>query len=305
MAITRTEAAALFQEVLEQEIITKAPQTSVALASLPTVMMPQKAQRYPVLASLPEAKWLNAEGEIKPSTDVSWDKIVLTAEEIAAIVPIDETVIEDANEDVISRVTSLLIEQFAKALDAAIFFGNFGGATLPTFPAGGLFGAAQKQGTVVTQSDQIAFDLNEMFGQVERLGTNVSNTYADLAIKTALRAQTGAGGFPVYIPTDTAANVDQIYGRQTRYPLGWDKTKATAIALDNQCAIIGMRRDVEVKILDQATIQGFGNLAEQDALAVRARMRVGFQIFNPIWVRNEGRKFPISALVPKPAGKAS
>lgn len=303
--ITRTQAAQLFHEVLEQEIITKAPQSSVALGSLPTVMMPQKTQRYPVLASLPEAKWLNAEGEAKPSTDVSWDKVILTAEEIAAIVPIDETVIEDANEDVISRVTTLLIEQFAKAIDQAVFFGEFNGATLPTFPTGGLFGVATgAQGAgKVTQTDVPAQDLNNLFSNVENLGTNVSNVYADLSIRNLLRSQTGAGGFPLYVPTETTANVDSIYGVNTRYPLGWDKQKAVAIAVDRNSCMIGMRRDIEVKILDQATIQGFGNLAEQDALAVRARMRVGFQVANPAYVRNEGRKFPFSALVPKVAAK--
>lgn len=306
MAITRQAAEALFREMVEQEIITKAPQTSVAMATIPPVQMPDKSQRYPVLNSLPSASWLNAEGDQKPLTDVSWDKIILTAEEIAAIVPIDESVIEDANEDVVARVTSLLIEQFAKAVDKAVFFGDFGGASLPTFPKGGLFGAATSpQGAgSVTRTDTIAQDLNNLFSEIEDLGTEVSHVYADLSIKNALRAQTGSGGFPLYIPTDTAANVDSIYGRSTRYPLGWDKTKALAIAVDTSCAMIGLRRDVEVKILDQATLQGFGNLAEQDAIAVRARMRVGFQIFNPIWIRNEGRKFPISALVPKPAAKS-
>lgn len=306
MAVTRQAAEALFREMVEQEIITKAPQTSVAMATIPTVQMPDKSQRYPLLASLPTAKWLNAEGDQKPLTDVTWDKTILTAEEIAAIVPIDESVIEDANEDVVARVTSLLIEQFAQAVDKAVFFGDFGGADLPTFPTGGLLGAAlgAKGAGKVTRTDTIANDLNDVFSAVENLGTEVSHVFADLSIKNALRAQTGSGGFPLYIPTDTAANVDSIYGRTTRYPLGWDKSKAVAIALDTRCAMIGIRRDVEVKILDQATLQGFGNLAEQDAIAIRARMRVGFQIANPIYVRNEDRKYPIAALVPKPAAAA-
>lgn len=304
MAILRTEAAALFQEYLGQEIITQATKSSVALATLPTVVLPNKSQRYPVLASLPNAKWLAAEGEKKPQTDVKWDKVVITAEEIAVIVPVDESVIEDANEDVVARVTSLIIQEFARAIDTAVFFGDFGGTSLPSQPKGGIVGNVRATITRdPAEKAGIGADLNKVFAAIEDIDAEVTNIYAAKRIRGALRDQRDGMGGLVYIPTLTNANVDTIYGVDTRYPLGFAQQNAVeAVAVDRTSVMVGIRKDVQVKLLDQAMLTGFGSLAENDAIGIRARMRVGYQFANPIWLNNPKREYPFAALK-NPAAK--
>jgi HK97 family phage major capsid protein len=252
-------------------------------------------ERIPVLSALPTASFLTADQEIKPKSATAWKNVMLQAEEIAVIVPISENVIADSSIDVVSRTTSLIVQEFGRVLDAAVFFGT--GAPV-SFPAGGIFGAAQAQGTVVAGTGAIADDLNAMFGVVEEIGHDVTDVFADRSLRTALRGQKDGNGAPIYVPTEGDPNVGYIYGVPTSYPLGWDKTAATAISLDDSCAILGLRSDVKTKILTEANITGFGSLAEKDSIAIRATMRVAFCLADPVGILNETPLLPISALAP-------
>ena len=60
----------------------------------------------------------------------------------------------------------------------------------------------------------------------------------------------------------------------------------------------GLREDVTIKILDEATITGFGNLAEKDSIAVRAVMRVAFAIADPVSIETGAQEVPVAALTP-------
>jgi HK97 family phage major capsid protein len=288
-------AEATFDEVLAAELINSLPQSSAALANLTVIPMGTHTERIPVLSALPTAQFLTADQEIKPKSATAWKNVMLQAEEIAVIVPISENVIADSSIDVVSRTTQLIVQEFGRVLDAAVFFGEGAPAS---YPAGGIFGAAQAQGTVVAGSGAIADDLNDMFGQVEELGHDVTDVFADRALRTALRGQKDGNGAPIYVPTEGDPNVGYIYGVPTAYPLGWDKSKATAIALDDSCAILGLRSDVKTKILTEANITGFGSLAERDSIAIRATMRVAFQLADPVSVLNDTPLLPISALAP-------
>lgn len=288
-------AEATFDEVLAAELINSLPQSSAALANLTVIPMGTHTERIPVLSALPTAQFLTADQEIKPKSATAWKNVMLQAEEIAVIVPISENVIADSSIDVVSRTTQLIVQEFGRVLDAAVFFGAGAPAS---YPAGGIFGAAQAQGTVVAGSGAIADDLNDMFGQVEELGHDVTDVFADRALRTALRGQKDGNGAPIYVPTEGDPNVGYIYGVPTAYPLGWDKAKATAIALDDSCAILGLRSDVKTKILTEANITGFGSLAERDSIAIRATMRVAFQLADPVSVLNDTPLLPISALAP-------
>jgi HK97 family phage major capsid protein len=288
-------AEATFDEVLAAELINSLPQSSAALKNLTVIPMGTYTERIPVLSALPTAQFLTADQEIKPKSATAWKNVMLQAEEIAVIVPISENVIADSSIDVVSRTTSLIVQEFGRVLDAAVFFGT--GAP-SSYPAGGIFGAAQAQGTVVSGTGAIADDLNEMFGTVEELGHDVSDVFADRALRTQLRGQKDGNGAPIYIPTEGDPNVGYIYGVPTAYPLGWEKDKATAIALDDSCAILGLRSDVKTKILTEANITGFGSLAERDSIAIRATMRVAFCLADPVSILNDTPMLPISALAP-------
>jgi HK97 family phage major capsid protein len=291
--ITQADAEALFDEALASELINALPKKSAALQGLTVVPMGTKTARIPVLSALPTAAFLNASQEVKPQSEAAWANKLLTAEEIAVIIPIDENVIADASVDVVGRTIDLIVQEFGRVLDAAVFFGT--GAP-STFPVGGLFGNA----ALVPGTGVISDDLNALFSAVEDLGNDVTDVFSSRALRSVLRGQKDGNGAPLYVPNEGNPNVGSIYGVQTQYPLGWDKTKADAIALDDSCAIIGLRSDVKTKILTEASLTGFGNLAERDSIAIRAVMRVGFTLANPASMENPAATLPIAALTPKP-----
>lgn len=298
LGIDRKDAEALFNTALEAELITALPRYSQAMETLNVIPMGDKVSRIPVLSALPTARFLSVEQEIKPQTNVAWDQVLLTAEEIAVIVPIDETVIADAKADVMGRTTQLILQEFGRVLDAAVFFGAGAPAT---YPKNGLFGAARK---VVTATTSIAADFNDAFGAVEEIDHEVNAVYGSRTIKATLRGQKSDLGIPVYLPNDGNPNLGSIYGVPTAFPLGWDKTKAQAIVMDRQTAVLGLRSDIQTKILTEATLTGFGNLAERDSIAIRAVMRVGFAIANPASINDPDRALPIAAIGPKTTAAA-
>ena len=67
----------------------------------------------------------------------------------------------------------------------------------------------------------------------------------------------------------------------------WDSTSASLIAGDWQKAIVGVRQDISFKVFDQGVVSdGSGNvvlnLMQQDSVALRVTMRLGFSVANPV-----------------------
>lgn len=285
--ITRTEAAALFTEAFSARVLGAVQERSVALATIPTVPMPSKVVRQPVLAALPTARFLTAEGEVKPESKVSWDNVILTAEEIAVIVPVDDTVLADSNIDVIASVEVAIASEFARVLDAAVFFGTGAPASYPT-------------GGIRAKSAEVAYTNGEswgaLFDKVEVTGGTVTDLWAAKSARGLLRNAKDVGN--VRIPEVSVADV---HGVAPAYPLGWDATDTLAIAGDDSAAVIGVRQDLTFSISNQATLTGFGSLWEKDATAIRAVMRVGFALANPISIHTGTRVYPFAALTPPAA----
>lgn len=291
--ITRVDAEALFGEAVAPNVVQQATKSSVALATIPTVQMGTNTLRIPVLSALPTGAFLSADQAIKPQSEAAWDKKLLTAEEIAVIVPISETVIADASIDVVGAVTALIAQEFARVIDAAVFFGTGAPASWPT---GGLFGVAGSQKIASTTNP--AADFNALFAILEDAGYDPTDVYASRKLKAQLRGQVDGSGTAIYNPLDGAGTYGSLYGVPLAYPLGWDAAKADAITIDDSGVVIGVRQDVTIKMLSEATLTGFGNLAEKDSVAIRAIMRVGMQVANPISLASGTRAYPVAALTP-------
>lgn len=286
--ITRTEAASLFTEAFRTEVLNVTTRESVAMSSITTVAMSNKKDKLPVLSTLPTASFLAAEGDVKPESKVSWDHKFLTAEEIAVIVPIDDSVLADSQIDVAGQVTSLVGQEFARVIDAAVFFGTGAPASWPT---GGLFGAVAA-GDKVEYADVTSW--GAVFDSVEVKGMDVSRVWASRSIRAGLRNPI-IPGQAIPLPD---VGVNGIYGVTPQYPLGWDKTDALAIVGDPSCAVLGIRQDLTFDWSTEATLTGYGSLWEKDATALRAVMRVGFVLANPINIETGDRSLPLAALIP-------
>jgi hypothetical protein len=288
--ISRTEAAALFTEGFTASVLKATSVASVALSTIPTFPMSSKVHKQPVLSALPTARFLTSVGEVKPLSTAAWDNVFVTAEEIAVIVPIDDSVIADAAINVVSDVQDAIAQAFAVTIDAAVFFGTGAPAS---WPAGGIAAKAADVEYADGDSWGAAFDA------VESLGADVSDVWASRSARGLWRTARSGTGNDSRIPE---VSVSDVWGITPTFPLGWDKDAALAIVGDDNAARIGIRQDLTFSISDQANLTGYGSLWEKDATAIRAVMRIGFALANPISVWSGARSYPFAKVVPAPAG---
>ena len=291
--ITKADALALLARQDINEIIKPATSSSVALASFRQIRMSAGTARMPVLAALPTAGFVQqydstanpvVQGR-KPTTKVSWTNKELVAEEIAVIVPIHENILADSNFDIWGEVRPLVAQEFGRVLDAAVFFGENKPATWldPALIPGAIAaGNYQVEGVGDGTITDLAADFNEAFGLVEDDGFDVNAAYTGRFLRRELRGLRDADGQPIYLDAIRGdGNTASIYGQDLHYFTrgGWDRDTATALVGDKSAVVLGIREDMQVKLLDQATL-GTGasqiNLAEQDMVALRFKFRVAF-----------------------------
>ena len=87
----------LLPDQIIKEIIAEAPKSSVLLSRAKMVRLSAKKAKQPVLATLPEAYWVNGDTGLKQTTKSTWKNINITAEELAVIVPIPDALLDDAD----------------------------------------------------------------------------------------------------------------------------------------------------------------------------------------------------------------
>ena len=286
--IDRTDAAALFTEEFSATVIQEATKRSVALQTFRIVPMSATTRRMPVLDVLPSAGFIGAPQTVKPTTEVKWDDITLEAEELPVIVPIDKVMLEDTSIDIMASVKDLVAQAFAKAIDAAVFFGT-GAPT--SFPTDGLFGASGTNLIEYDPADPLG-TWSDLFSLVEDPGADVTQVWAARRLRGLLR-KTRDNGYP-----SPDVNTAGVYGIAPKYPLGWDPTTALAIVGDAENAIIGLRQDIRFDTSEHATITGFGNLWEKDSIALRAYMRLGCAVADPVRLETGERFAPFASLTP-------
>jgi HK97 family phage major capsid protein len=98
--ISRSDADVFMPDEIATEVIQLATQESAALSLCRTVPMSSKLKKMPVLSALPIAYFVNGDTGLKQTTESAWTGLQLEAEEIAAIVPVPEAVVDDADTDV-------------------------------------------------------------------------------------------------------------------------------------------------------------------------------------------------------------
>ena len=76
----------------------------------------------------------------------------------------------------------------------------------------------------------------------------------------------------------------------------WDRDEAEGFVVDSSRVKIGVRQDISVKLLDQATV-GSINLAERDMVALRFKARYAYVLGNTVNGEGDGEG-PVSAILP-------
>ena len=286
--ISRSDADAFIPVEQATEILQSAIGQSAALSLFPKVPMSAKQRRIPVLSALPVAYFVNGDTGLKQTTEMAWSGKYLEAEEIAAIVPIPEAVLDDADYDLWGAIQPRLAEAIGRTLDAAIFFGTNKPGTWPTaiVAAAVAAGNTAVRGANTAAEGGIAADVSDLFAVVEADGYDVDGLVAKGTYKGLLRNARDANGV---LLTETAGGT--IYGVRIVYALTgmWPAglSQPEAIAGDFTQGMLGVRQDLTYKVLDQAVISDdtgaiIYNLAQQDMVALRVVARYGFQVANPL-----------------------
>ncbi len=308
--ISRTDAEALIPMEYSREIIQNIPQRSKLLPLMRRLPnMSSKQRTLPVLSALPSAYFLNGDTDTKKTTKAEWDKLVLTAEELAVIVPIPEAVLDDASYDIWGEIKPQIEEAFGIAIDAAVL----NGTNKPTsWPTAIIPGAEAAGNTVeVGTNKDLASDIigaGGLMDLVESDGYRVNAFFGAGAFEAQLRdLRTTDNGF-LYIPSMTSGVPSTILGKPVQYDNQgiFDTDEALMVAGDFTKAVYSIRQDMTYKVLTEAVIQNTDgtiayNLAQQDMVALRCVMRLGVQIANPITRANatNSTRYPFAVLTPK------
>lgn len=298
--ITKKDAYALFDTDVISEIMEGAVKNSAVLQlfrRLPNMTSNKTKMR--VLDSLPMAYWVDADTDNgrKKLTNMAWANKYITAEELAVIVPIKEDVLDDADYDIWADVKPRLVEAIGKAIDNAILTG----VNKPNGFRLDLLTSILNAGAVVTQgADQTLYSaINDAMVKVEESGYNPSGLIGGVDVKGKFRMMLDTTGQPI---TGTEiGNLPKFYVENG----SWDKNKAIMVVGDFSQAVYSIRQDITYKILDQAVIQDpttgdiLYNLAQEDMVALRVVMRLGWEIPNPINALNpdEATRFPFASIV--------
>lgn len=312
--ISRTDAAALIPEEVSNEILDQVTESSSAMRfGRRLANMSRGTLRMPVMSALATAYFVNGDNGLKQTTEVNWTNKYVTAEELAVIVPIPEAVLADADYDVWGQIRPSLVEAFGAAIDAAVFYGTNIPANWTTdLGAAGLVAGANAAGNQISEAaytDLYEAILGEtgagvagLFGKIEADGYGVTGSVAPMLMKGKLRNVRDVNGQPIFKPDMQSVGQYVLDGA----PLAFPKNGAisnTYWLLSGQWdkLVYSMRQDITYKVLDQAVIQdGNGaivyNLAQQDMVALRAVMRLGFALPKPVTRLDSGAGFPFGVL---------
>jgi HK97 family phage major capsid protein len=299
--INRDNVETLIPEEYSRGILQEIPQNS-ALMSLGRRLpdMTRAQTRMSVLSGLPSAYFVNGDTGLKQTTGAEWENVYINAEEIACIVPIAEAVLADADYDIFEQLRPLIAEEFGRVIDLASLYGTGAPAA---WPDGIAVQAAATTGHMIDLSAVIAgggdvydalLGTDGVWAAVEEDGYAVTGVASLLKMRAYLRSLRDTNGNPIFKSTNGEGGVQG----GTRYevdgvPIYFQRNIAEAeagenllIAGDFSRAVFAIRQDLTFKVLREAVIQDAAgniryNLAQQDMVALRCVMRLGWALPNP------------------------
>ena len=298
--IVRNDVDALIETQVANEIFEGTIRQSKALSMfrrLPNATSDKT--KLKVLDTLPVSYFVDetSNNGRKNITKMAWDKKFINIAELAVIVPIKENLLNDASIDIWAQVRPRLEEALARKIDDAMFFGT----DKPTEWRDGLIPSIESVGATIEETENGLYsDINDTMTKVEESGYNVNALLGGVGLKGKFRMMVDKNGQPL--------NTTEIGSIRREFMDNgvWDKTKATLVLGDFSQAVYQMRQDITYKVLTEAIIQDpstgeiMYNLAQEDMVALRVVLRLGWEIPNPVNAENEtNTRFPFASLVPE------
>ena len=318
--IDRSALSGLIPEPATREIMQGAiAESAVLRMGRRLANMSSKTQTINVLDALPSAYFINGEatdsgaGDAwKQTTKMAWDKKKIYAEEIAVIVPIPEAVLDDSDYDIWGEVRPRLTEAFGKVIDAAILFGT----NKPSTWRNGVVPSAIAAGNGVPVGTSVFDDImgeNGLIDKVELDGFNPNGVMSAIQMRGKLRGLKDTTGQPIFKSDMQGATRYGLDGMDMYFPMNgaFDPTQAQMIVGDWSQLVYAIRQDMTFKIFTEGVIQDPStedityNLMQNDMVALRAVMRLGWEIANPINAYNADITDPFPFSVYGKAGTVS
>lgn len=294
----------LIPEDVQKAIVQGAVEKSAVLRFMPQRKLSRNVQRIPVLDTLPTAYFVTGETGLKQTTSMAWRNVFIYVEEIACIVPIAENLLADTDYDLWGQIRPKVEEAFGIVIDGAILFGVGKPASWPIDISTSAVSAGNT--ATVGVGIDIADTMNNVMAAVESDGYDVTAWVHRQDLRASLRGlrsntnefifkdgERGAEGSS-YGDNATSRN-GSIFNVPARSIMNGSfeaANVATTLSTRGICgdfsqAIVGVRDDLTVKLFDQGVIQdGLGdiqfNLLQQDMVAMRFTMRLGWAVPNPV-----------------------
>lgn len=318
--IDRNALSGLIPEPVTREIMQGAiAESAVLRLGRRLANMSSKTQTINVLDALPSAYFVNAEAtntgagdSFKQTTNMAWADKKIHAEEIAVIVPIPEAALDDADYDIWGEVKPRLVEAFGKVIDGAILFG----AKKPGTWREGVVPAAIAAGNGVPVSTDIYSDImgeDGLISKVELDGFVPNGVMSAIQMRGRLRSLRDTAGQPIFKSDMQGATRYGLDGMDMYFPMNgaFDPNQAQMIVGDWSQLVYAIRQDMTFKIFTEGVIQDpdtkeiVYNLMQNDMVALRAVMRLGWEIANPVNAFNADITNPFPFSVYGKAGSVS
>ena len=303
--IDRTGAEALISEDKAAEIMQGAVEQSAVLSMGRRLANMTAAQsKLPVLDALPVAYFVNGDTGAKKTTKQAWEKKVIHAEEVAVIVPIPEAVLDDAEYDIFGEVKPRIQEAFGRVIDEAILFGT----NKPDSWRDGLVASATSANAAITATGDMYKDLlgeGGVISKVEESGYFVNGHIADISMRAKLRGLKDGNQHPLFMSSMQDAGNYSLDGSAITFPKNGavDKSQALLISGDFSQLVYSIRQDITFKLFTEGVVQNTDgtiafNLMQNDMVALRAVMRLGWEIPNPVngVKKDKSARFPFAVL---------
>ena len=181
--------------------------------------MTSRQYKMPVLDMLPIAYFVNGDTGQKQTTKQAWDKKFITAEEIAVIVPVPESVLDDSDYDIWGEVKPRIVEAFGGKIDGAVLFD----VDKPSTWRDGVVATATKAGSVVDfgESDNLYDKImgeDGVIAKVEHSGFFVNGHMADISMRAKLRGLRDTTGQPIFKSDMQSVTTYTLDGSPMNFP---------------------------------------------------------------------------------------
>jgi HK97 family phage major capsid protein len=276
----------LVPEPFVAEVIKEMPKSSAVMQLARRVPMSSKTQRQSVMSVLPEAYFVNGDTGRKQTSKAEWDNLDLVAEEIAVIVPIPESYLDDSAIPIWSEIRPYIAEAFGRRLDRTALFNEARPATWGEAVVNSAIDAGNQ--VVEGSGEDLAEEIAELLQTMAEKGVSPNGFATAPGFPWRLIRMRTTDGNPIYAPP-AGVQPATIYGMRLPEIMngGWFPSVASLITGDWSKAIWGVRQDMTFKVFTEGVISDDAgnvvlNLMQQDSIALRVVARFGWQLANPV-----------------------